>query len=83
VFGGVGQSFLQGLGEWQLGQQIRFERSQALAQILQGVQFTLYLGFTLLLGEVIELFRHAAYPEENVVMITTREPLVRLLPSVA
>ncbi|MCY1523268.1 hypothetical protein D9M68_581590 [compost metagenome] len=72
------QGPLQGVGQRQLGQHVGLEGGQALAEVLQGMQLALDLGFALLSGEVVvEEFRHGGGPMGNAAMITSRGRLVR------
>lgn len=78
VFRRIVQRLAQSIAERQLGQQLRLEGGQALAQILQRLQLALDLGFALLAREVIVIhFRHGAGPVGNAAMITSQGRLVR------
>ncbi len=78
VFRRIVQRLAQRIAERQLGQQLRLEGGQALAQILQRLQLALDLGFALLAREVIVIhFRHGAGPVGNAAMITSQGRLVR------
>jgi len=58
-------------------EQFGLEGGQAQAEILQGVQLALDLGFALLAGEVVVgIVRHRAGPRGNADMITSPGPVV-------
>ena len=69
MFRRFGQGAAQLIGQRQFVQQVGFESGQALPQILQRMQLALDLGFALLAGEVVEVFRHGGGPVENADMI--------------
>ena len=65
----LGERAAQLVGQWQLVQQVGFQGGQALPQILQRMQLAFDLGFALLAGEVVKVFRHGGGPMENADMI--------------
>ncbi len=79
VFGRIGQSPAQGVGQWQFGQPVRLECRKALAKVNQSMQLAFDLGFAFFsrIEGVVVRINHGGSPQRNAAMITSRGPLVR------
>ncbi len=79
VLGRIGQCPAQSVGQRQLGDQIRLECGQALAEVNQRMQlaFDLRFAFFSRIEGVVVRINHGGSPQRNAAMITSRGPLVR------
>ncbi|MNQ17072.1 hypothetical protein D3C85_300820 [compost metagenome] len=81
MFGRLFEGAAQFVGQRQFIEQVGLQGGQALTQVLQGMQLAFDLGFTLLAGEVIKIFRHGGGPMENAAMIAASFQLQAFGPS--
>ncbi|MCY1454974.1 hypothetical protein D9M71_720750 [compost metagenome] len=79
VLGCIGQGPAQGVGQRQLGDQVRLECGKALAKVNQSVELAFDLGFAFfaLVEGVVVRINHGGSPLINAAMITSQGPLVR------